>query len=486
MNKINRRDFIIQSAIVATSVVSIPCMASAATTPKNQKGSSENDIFFTDVPFETYDIILGRLTGSSVTASVLAYRDLFAHISYGTKSFDHDRKTESFSLEKGTPRELIINTLLPDTAYYYRLNYVDPASNNTVQGAEGTFHTVRGKKEGFTFTIQADSHLDHNTNPEIYKQTLINAGLEHPDFHMALGDTFMNDKYRRNFKDSHKQYLAQRYYLGQLCHSAPLFFVLGNHDGEKGEYSNKGQNEMSVWSANTRKKYIPNPFPGDFYKGNEDKKDSIGLLGDYYSWEWGESLFMVLDPYWYTVLKKENKDGWRNSLGKAQYSWLKTTLESSRAKFKFIFIHNLVGGTEEHFRGGVEMAKYFEWGGYDLDGTYGFDEQRPGWGKPLHRIFVENKVSMVFHGHDHFYARQDLEGVIYQLVPQPGHRGYGSTGSAKDYGYLNGDIIAGTGFLKIKISDQKATVDFIKSVLPQDEKKHGKNRDVAFSYSVTA
>ncbi len=116
MNKINRRDFIKQSAIVATSVVSIPGMASAATTPKNQKVSSENDIFFTDVPFETYDIILGRPTGSSVTASVLAYRDLFAHISYGKKSLDHDRKTESFSLEKGTPRELMRITLLPDTA----------------------------------------------------------------------------------------------------------------------------------------------------------------------------------------------------------------------------------------------------------------------------------------------------------------------------------------------------------------------------------
>jgi len=28
------------------------------------------------------------------------------------------------------------------------------------------------------------------------------------------------------------QYLAQRFYFGQLCHSAPLFLVLGNHDGE--------------------------------------------------------------------------------------------------------------------------------------------------------------------------------------------------------------------------------------------------------------
>ena len=34
-----------------------------------------------------------------------------------------------------------------------------------------------------------------------------------------------------NRESAAKQYLAQRYYFGQLCHSAPLFFVLGKERG---------------------------------------------------------------------------------------------------------------------------------------------------------------------------------------------------------------------------------------------------------------
>ena len=32
-------------------------------------------------------------------------------------------------------------------------------------------------------------------------------------------------------------------------------------------------------------------------------------------------------------------------------------------------------------------------------------------------------TSIVFHGHDHLYARQDLDGIVYQEVPQPGTPG---------------------------------------------------------------
>lgn len=83
------------------------------------------------------------------------------------------------------------------------------------------------------FTVQADSHLDENTNSAVYENTLANALQDAPDFHLELGDTFMVDKYVRP-ELSFGQYLAQRYYFGKLCHSAPLFFVPGNHDGEGG------------------------------------------------------------------------------------------------------------------------------------------------------------------------------------------------------------------------------------------------------------
>lgn len=39
-----------------------------------------------------------------------------------------------------------------------------------------------------------------------------------------------------NRESAAKQYVAQRYYFGQIGHSAPLYLVLGNHDGESGRY----------------------------------------------------------------------------------------------------------------------------------------------------------------------------------------------------------------------------------------------------------
>lgn len=69
--------------------------------------------------------------------------------------------------------------------------------------------------------------MDEHTEPEIYQRTLANALADSPDFHIELGDTFMTEKHP-NREAAFKQYLAQRYYAGQTCHSAPFFFVLGN------------------------------------------------------------------------------------------------------------------------------------------------------------------------------------------------------------------------------------------------------------------
>lgn len=89
----------------------------------------------------------------------------------------------------------------------------------------------------------------------MYEQALCNALTEHPDFHIDLGDTFMTDK-RRDFHDAAPQYDAQRYYFGKLCHSAPLFMVLGNHDGEIGS-SDTQSDAMGPWSYNMRTQRFP-------------------------------------------------------------------------------------------------------------------------------------------------------------------------------------------------------------------------------------
>lgn len=65
-------------------------------------------------------------------------------------------------------------------------------------------------------------------------------------------------------------------------------------------------------------------------------------------------------------------------MGQGQHNWLRTTLESSTAKFKFILSHQIVGGDPDG-RGGEEFANLYEWGGNNLNGTPGFATNRPGW-----------------------------------------------------------------------------------------------------------
>ena len=100
-----------------------------------------------------------------------------------------------------------------------------------------------------------------------------------------------------------------------------------------------------------------------------------------------------------------------------------STLAASTAKYKFVFSHNLVGGWNYNgagaMRGGIEAARYSEWGGYNLDGTYGFTKYRPSMAMPLHQLLLKYNVTAFFHGHDHLYAHQQLDGIHYQEVPQP-------------------------------------------------------------------
>jgi len=91
---------------------------------------------------------------------------------------------------------------------------------------------------------------------------------------------------------------------------------------------------MPLWSVAMRKKYFPNPEPGGIYSGNGKPEDGAGLLQDYYAWEWGNAMFIVLDPFWFT---RDRKSGWTTgamTLGDAQYRWLAATLEKSKGSIQ--------------------------------------------------------------------------------------------------------------------------------------------------------
>lgn len=190
-------------------------------------------------------------------------------------------------------------------------------------------------------------------------------------------------------------------------------------------------------------------------------------------------MFIVLDPFWYTTDKPQGDNldsNWGWTLGREQYDWLKTILEVSAEPFKFVFIHHLVGGAIEA-RGGIEFASFYEWGGNNSDGSYGFDEHRLGWGLPIHQLLVANGVSIVFHGHDHVFVKQDLDGIIYQEVPVTcvslPHPNRSLSNMFEPTCHLMENLTSKTGRWSISIICIESDILILQTVLQyEDEPKH--------------
>lgn len=476
--------WLLTAVITALAVTLSNVPAQAQKQPKDKGGPKH--VFVGPPPSHPFDVILARPTDKSVTVSVLAYKEMTARITYGIVSGKLDKQADERDLKKDKPVEFVLTGLLPDTAYFYRLQTRDGTEKEFKADEERTFHTQRRTGSSFVFTIQSDSHLDQNTRPAIYERTLANALADRPDFHIDLGDTFMTDKYGKDYKTALPQYIAQRYYFGRIAHSTPLFLVLGNHDGEKRDGYDGTAECMSVWSCLNRKKLFPTPSPDGFYTGNAAEVKHVGRVENYYAWEWGDALFVALDPFWPSPRVGRNSlDGnWTRTLGKEQYDWLAKTLAGSKAKFKFVFIHHLVGGLDENGRGGSEAAVLYEWGGKGKDNKNVFKEKRPGWDMPIHQLLTKHKVSVVFHGHDHFYAHQELDDVKYVLVPQPGHPGMDRLRNVEDYGYIRGDFLPSSGHIRVTVTTEKATVEYVRAYEPRAESATRKNGQVAHQFTL--
>ena len=127
----------------------------------------------------------------------------------------------------------------------------------------------------------------------------------------------------------------------------------------------------------------------------------------------------------------------------------------------------------------------YEWGGRNRRGIDEFKSRRPGWEMPIHSLLVKHKVSIVFQGHDHLFARQMLDGVTYQTLPQPADPNYASGFSDA---YLSGDRLPNSGRLRVSVTPQKLTVEYLPSYLPtapeDNAAKNSKNTTPIYSYTL--
>lgn len=427
------------------------------------------------------NLIIGRPTDTSITISVLSNKNGIVFYEWGEQSKQYTTKSLNYNITIDQPIEIEIGRLKPNTRYYSRLGYKSSdTSGSIIYKDESTFNTQRAKNSIFSFAVEADPHLDSNTNPESFALSLKNMLSKKIDFLVDLGDNFMNDKLPTiNENTITERNILFRNYFSLLNHSAALYIAMGNHEGELGWLPNSSNEALPTMAANIRKKYYPNPYPNGFYSGNTTLSANVGLRENYYAWEWGDALFVVIDPYFYT----QTKPGWGWTLGAEQYNWLASTLKNSTSKYKFIFSHQLVGGSGTEGRGGTEFVHLYEMGGYNDDSTYGFAKYRPGWAMPIHNLFVEYKVNIFFHGHDHCYGRQIKDGVVYQEVPQPSAKNI-NTITGTSYGYKEGVFLPSRGYILVTVGVDSATIDYVRTYLPSEEIANRKNGDVVYTYSV--
>jgi len=462
------------------------------------------------------NIILGRPTDASIVVHVLAKEGTEISVKYGETSGRLSRITSSTVISAENAGAVTITELAPNRRYYYRVIYMDADGNRT--GDEHSFRTQRSKGTTFNFGVQGDSHperLGRMYHPDLYARTMQLVADAQPDLYFMLGDDsnlsplvsdfFQGDRSMLTQKFVDNNYINQRRFLGLMAHSTALLPVNGNHELGYRSLLGTPLHDVAIFAGKARNRYLPVPTPDDFYSGNPEPVPGIGLLGDYFAFEWGDALFISLDPYWHSTRVTERVSGagfgmgnipprsevvvaynaltqstgnlWDATIGDAQYEWLKSTLEESDAEHKFVFTHHILGTG----RGGIERATRYEWGGYTDDGEWEFNTQRPNWELPIHQLMVENGVTIFFQAHDHIFAHQQLDGIVYQSVPNPADDTYTARNRNA---YLSGGVLDNSGYLNVTVSPENVQVDYIRSYLAEDEVGTRRHGDVNYSYTV--
>ncbi|MFN7919089.1 MAG: metallophosphoesterase [Bryobacteraceae bacterium] len=458
-----------------------------------------------------FTTILGQPTGSSITMGVRCDTAVEVYFEYGLKSGVYAGQTKPVALTADPNAtgfflsQIPISGLEANTRYYYRMQFRAAGSSAAfTPGQEGLFHMQRAPGSTFVFAAQGDSHPERERNmfhPALYSQTLKAVAAEQPDFYITSGDDFSVDTLPTPYTRASVtgRYTLQLPYFHLL--GAPLFLGTGNH--EETSLSNynlprdaANSNQVPIWAQNARNLYYPSPGPNDaasgrFYSGNATALEGIGLLRDYYAWEWGDALFVVIDPYWSSPVQVDTglggqngsggrtNDKWAITHGDAQYQWLKQTLEQSKAKWKFVFAHHVMGTG----RGGIEIADQFEWGGRSNNGAFAFPQNRPGWAMPIHQLMAANHVTIFFQAHDHLFAHQVRDGVTYQSLPNPADNTY----TAFNADAYTGDVFPNAGYTKVTVNPSSVKVDYVRQWLPADEKPPTQvSGAVQFSYTIPA
>ena len=423
--------------------------------------------------------VLSKPTSESITISLVPQMTSDFYIEFGTSPGNYTQTTVPVIGSGGydmDSMELDITGLDPDARYYYRLRARktgDPGDYE--EGPEYSFMTKRAAGQYFNFAFLTDSHIGvmRSAGGDDWKtgfRTIENAMAADPDLFLIGGDDATTIQNKSNALyivqtpyDAFLRYSQVRRYYGPLANTAPVFLLLGNHDGE-GSYQDSTPFgfDLQALSYQARSNFFSNPDNATYAFGSGPKED-------YFAWEWGDALFVAINPFSYTGSANPTGvvpygSGWH--LGNAQLLWLENVLSASTARWKFIFSHHILAS--------------WEYDGYGRGGArYAHDHEQG----VIHQMMLDYGAQIFFYGHDHVFADGTADGIHYTLgskcfsdgLPgwvRPNNAEYPYFLDAYPYGFYTDK-----GHIHVKVGPRSVRVDFVKSSLDD-----GENGKIIYSY----
>lgn len=224
--------------------------------------------------------------------------------------------------------------LSPYATLHYRVS-----TNGQPLGEDSAFRTAAALTQtAFSFVAFGDTR----TNPTEHQQVVDRIVALAPDFVLHTGD-FVEDGNQLS------QWASFFAIERDLMRQAPLFGVLGNHEGNSPNYFNAF--------------HLPN---------NEH----------WYSFDYGNAHFVALEV--------DGNDA-DYAPGSPQLEWLKMDLAQTNQPWKVVFFH---------------VPLY-------ASGPHGCDLEIPQLRETLEPLFIQYGVDLVFNGHDHDYERSMANAIVY-------------------------------------------------------------------------
>lgn len=271
----------------------------------------------------------------SKTAAVIKWKTFFSSktkVQYGKTKDMEQVHISDYSV---TDHEVSLTNLEPNTKYYYQISYAFFDSHRY------KFHTAPLGESEFSFVVMGDTgsiNLDQLAIAELLEKYSY-------DFLLHTGDVV--------YPDGKESAYDLRFFFPyqKILTKIPFFMTIGNHDAK----TNNGAPYLNIFN-------LPH---------NNPENSEL-----YYSFEWGNALFISLD----SILSPYDE-------GSTQYNWLVQQLTESKHTWKFVFFHvPLFTSSKRHI-----------------------DGMREAWAP----VFEKYKVDIVFSGHDHYYERLPIQAVNY-------------------------------------------------------------------------